>query len=1102
MTVVSGEGGRGEGARGESTERDTRLDEILVFHEREREAGRPMELEELIALYPEYARDLREFFANKRLLARLSGRLELELGPGPRLPADRSFGPYELIEVIGYGGMGVVYRAIHKPLDRPVALKILHAQGALADPTVAGRFRREAELAARLSHRNIVDVLDYGEHDGQQYLAMKLAEGGSLAERASAFSGNPRTTAKLVARIARAVSHAHERGVLHRDLKPSNVLLDEEDEPLLADFGLAGLLDGESNLTCSAVLGTPRYLAPEQLDEKANKVSPAVDVYGVGVILYELLVGTPPFPGGSSAEVLQRVVSEDPVRPSKLFPSVAHDLDTICMKCLEKQPTRRYASAMELADDLECFLAGRPIRARRASLLERGWKWSRRRPAAASLIAVSVAAVLTVLSVNAWYTTRLRETADQLRVAAATGERLLYAARMRNAWEDLYSQRPEETIGALEAYTEKPELRGFEWQYLVRSLNRAQWSLPRPDKILTELQFSPGGHLLAVASDMGVQLLNLRTREVVARWTQTETVASIAFSLEGDLLAAGNHDGTVRLWDVSTRTLVALLTGHSGNVRSVVFSPVGGLLATASTDGAVRLWDLPSGRQRGELQPGLGPLYTLAFSPDGNLLAIGGSENGSLKLWNMSANKARVEPRFRTDHGPVASLAFSPDGSALYVRDDLENEGAVWCWDTSDFSDPQLLCKPASRFTLSPDGDALAVLAEQTLSLWDGARRTERFSAVLRGGTNIRCVAFAPDGRSLTAGCGNNLSFWDANTPANPEDLTAHADTVQQVAFLRGGRHLVTASKDLPFQAWRIEQARLGPRVEAVATDPSLGTVEHATSSKDGSTAALADRHATVTILKPRVSEDGMTLDVDGKTGKHTQGIQRLSLSAKGKVLAVATGPAVKIWRRQAGSESPTWRETLHVSPSDSLIEILGPIEFVACSPDGTNFLAGWSDRGHLLAWDALRGEERPGLSHTGNIRAVSFSSDSEFVAVGTDDGSFTVWKHTPERFVRWTRRTTHGAAVEALEFSADNGTLVTGGQGGLVKLWELIPTAQDSVAAEKGTLTGHRLPVTALAFAPDGRMLVSAAGRPGAPGELKVWRAAREEEVARWERR
>jgi serine/threonine protein kinase len=424
--------------------------------------------------------------------------MDQALAPGATL---RYFGDYEILEEVGRGGMGVVYKARQVSLNRTVALKLILA-GQLASPTEVRRFRTEAEAAAMLDHPNIVPIYEIGEHDGRHYFSMKLVDGGSLAERSSEFrvpgfelrhvlsnseleTRNSKLTA-LVAAIARAVHYAHQRGVLHRDLKPSNILLDAQGQPHLTDFGLAKMLERDSGLTQSAaIMGTPNYMAPEVAAGKAKEVTTAVDVFSLGAILYELLTGRPPFVEDTVAATLQNVLHAEPPPPRTLNPSVSRDLETIALKCLEKEPARRYRSGQELAEELERFFRDEPILARPASAPEKVWRWARRNPKVASLAAVTTLVFVLGFVGVAWQWQRAEQTATReklQRQRADTNALAEFQQRVRadsNALAELHQRLRADTNALAEAMQRKPrrDQRPGE-QRTIGAAARREWNAP------------------------------------------------------------------------------------------------------------------------------------------------------------------------------------------------------------------------------------------------------------------------------------------------------------------------------------------------------------------------------------------------------------------------------------------------------------------------------------------------------------------------------------------------------------------------------------------------------------------------------------------------
>src|SRR5215471_13372741 len=362
----------------------------------------------------------------------LASALHMAVGK-PVLP--RAFGPYELVEEVARGGMGIVYKARQTQINRVVAVKVM-AAGQFAAPDFVKRFRTEAQATASLDHPNIVPIYEVGECEGQPFFSMKFIESGSLAGRISSpeLQISNRQAAALLAKLARAVHYAHQRGILHRDIKPGNVLLDAQEEPHLTDFGLAKLVEKDSTLTRTmAVLGTPSYMSPEQARGEAKQLTTAVDVYGLGAVFYELLTGQPPFAGGTTMNTVRQVLEKEPRRPSALKPGIDRDLETICLKCIEKEPARRYGSGEALAEDLESWLRHEPIQARPIGTLGRLGKWTRRNPRTAFLALICTLAILAFLVGQTIMGLRLRRANIKVQAANVNLSRSLSEAQWRQA---------------------------------------------------------------------------------------------------------------------------------------------------------------------------------------------------------------------------------------------------------------------------------------------------------------------------------------------------------------------------------------------------------------------------------------------------------------------------------------------------------------------------------------------------------------------------------------------------------------------------------------------------------------------------------------------
>jgi len=487
-------------------ERERQLYEILAAYFEAVEAGQAPDRTEWLARYPDRAEEIAGFLKEQDRLLKITEPLRpsaeveasedsvsapattagdvtagltpdpgLETEPGnesARYPAGtkvRYIGDYELFGEIARGGMGVIFRARQRSLNRPVALKMLLA-GALMAEGDEQRFRQEAEAAANLDHPNIVPIFEVGRHDGHSYFSMKLVEGGSLARRLPDFSADPRAAARLMVMVARAVYHAHERGVLHRDLKPSNILLSGgpdtpigQLEPHVTDFGLAKRVEGDPGLTQSgAIMGTPSYMAPEQASGKKGVVTVATDVYGLGAVLYAILAGRPPFQGDSVLETIAQVKDRALDPPSSHGRRVDRDLETICLRCLEKEPGRRYSSAKAVAEDLERWLAGAPILARPAGRAERAWRWCRRNPAVAALSGAVASLVILALAGLVVSNRTIARERDQAR---RQREKADYRAQQaRHAVDQMYTRVAEDWLA------NQPRLEPLQSEFLIQAL--------------------------------------------------------------------------------------------------------------------------------------------------------------------------------------------------------------------------------------------------------------------------------------------------------------------------------------------------------------------------------------------------------------------------------------------------------------------------------------------------------------------------------------------------------------------------------------------------------------------------------------------------------
>jgi WD40 repeat protein/serine/threonine protein kinase len=1099
----------------------------LVFREillREH-LGEAPELAEYERRFPHYADRLRRQVESYRGLAQAAG--EPKVRDGPRAPV---IAGYEVLEPLGRGGMGVVYKARDVRLKRLVALKMIR-EGAEATPDDRARFRAEAEVVARLRHPNIVQIYEVGEADGGPFLALEFVEGGSLAQWLTGQPLPARSTAELVETVARAIHAAHQQGIVHRDLKPGNILLAVSDQqsaispnpdrafsgltadcclltaiPKITDFGLAKPLHGEalpsSSLTQTGeILGTPSYMAPEQADSRGAPIGPPTDVYALGVILYECLTGRPPFVGFSPMETLLLVRGEEPVPLRRLQPNVPHDLETICLKCLHKEPVRRYSSALALAEDLARFLRGEPIHARPTSGWERAVKWAHRRPAVAALASLSV--LLTVLGFGlVLWQWREAEAARQVALAKTLAETAAKEdALAAKAREEAQRQQTEAALAqahknlyvhllaaadrewltgdaprALQLLGECPrEMRQWEWHYLRRHLEGSRVTLKGHLAGVNAVAWSPDGTRLASASGDGTvavwdtSALALRQgKSPLVLYGHHGNVVGVAFSSDGTRLASAGVDRTARVWDAASGQELRRFTDPQLGFSAVAFSPDGSRLATATrhpTDDKqpcpVRVWDTASGLEVLTLNGHRASILGMAFSPDGQLLASCSMDH-TVRIWDASQGEERLV--FRGHDDAVGGVAFSPEGTRL-ASCGFDKLVKVW-----DPTTGKVLCTCTGHteavlgVAFSPDGQRLASAGwDRMVRVWDAAQGQPLFTLQGHRGW-AACVAFSPDGRRLASGAQDFLvKIWDATAGLEPLTLAGHKDWVPGLAFSPDGSRLATASGDHTVCLWDLATGR----IVGCFQNPGSGLL-HVAFSPDGKTLAAALEDHTVQLW------DVATAQELGILRGHTEEARGVAFSPDGRYLASCSyDKMVRLWdvagRREVGC---------FAGHEDRVF-------CVAFSPDGTLLASASADRTVRL-WEVATGKERRVYrGHQQPVHSLAFRHDGRQLASADGDrdrpdgrGEVRVWDPASgEEAVVF-----HDQArcIWSVAFSPDGKRLLTGNDQGGVRLWEA------ATGQELFSLKWHRDDVRAVAFSSDGRLVATT----GDERVVKVWDA------------
>jgi WD40 repeat protein len=899
----------------------------------------------------------------------------------------RQFAGYELLGEIARGGMGVVFRARQRRPDRVVALKVI-AAGELASPRMVERFHSETEAAARLDHPNIASIYEVGQQDGWHYFSMRLVDGPTLARKLGGCPMPAREAAQLFVKIARAVHHAHQRGVLHRDLKPNNILLDAAGEPYLTDFGLAKILESDASLTISnAVLGTPAYMPPEQASGNTKIVTIAADVYGLGAVFYEMLTGRPPFTADTTPALLRQITDEEPPAPTHVLrksatehrtrDSLSRELDVICLKCLEKNPAHRYTSAAELADDTERWLRGESITAQPVSHAERIRKWVRRYPARSGLIATAAIALLVITVGSLLFNVRLRQARDDAERNAADAQYQLLSNHLGNAAR---------LTADGDAFT------GGLW--LLEALRHADRTT-RPkilERLQLTLQFSP-------------RLLRLRNVHGIP--------VRLEFSNEGHILTVSLRGGQSFAWNLPADTVTPLAPLPPKIFPAFFVSPNGLRKLGPAAQNTVALQDTRNGRTIASY-PVSGPVYDVAFSPDSRQLAVAsfrdqvrvydsitGSPDGIPLVHQSGGNKALFSPdgsllvtagfdyrllvRRTEDHKPIApvithaalieAVAFSPDGRFLAAGD---ADGVLQVWDLQTALRPVLVDGGfLRRVALSPDTELIVLLGD------DGTLRVHRVSdgqesgARLDAGGDVGEVRFTPDGRFLAAACRQRgVRVWNFATRELRYDWKDAGD-VSRLAVHPASTAVATFARGR-VQQWSLENGQpLGP--------------------------ALQRSDDTRIVL----------------------------WSPDGRWLAAGGGTTAQVWDAATGAEAAP---ALRAGPKEDVTRIL-------FSPDSRRVLVSYGNGSiepaaaqfYALPTLALAG---PPMRHGDGVSDVRFSSDGNLVATLGEDNVVRVWRTTDGVEVISPLR--HDGIIHSAVFRGDNRVLVTGCSDGLLRWWDI----------------------------------------------------------------